>query len=577
MKSTINSIAALEKLWKIFDSEQSFLRIFLFYSFVTTIFYLAIPLSAQILLNIVSTGVLIQPLIIFAFGILIAFLILAGMRIAQYYTIEIIQRRFLYKIADNIAQKIYYSPINRFTNIYAPELVNRFFEIMNIQKNSAYLLLEIPSAFLQIFAGLILIAIYSNVLLVFDLIFIFILFFIYFAGRGAVFSSYAESTSKYKIAFWLEDISRCLINFKFHGSPSYLFDTNRRLIDQYLQDRSLHFKILIRQFSTNVLVQAFASAGVLGIGGFLVMQGALSLGELIASEIVIVMIIAALDKIAQKFENWYDLLTSTLKISSLIELEEEQNGTKTLPSNLNQGLSLRCENLAFAYDSHPSKFVLENFHLSIKASAKVSLVGISGSGKTTLAFLLSKILPSSQGKIYINDICINEIQTESLRKSIAFVGNFGEIFFASLRDNICLGREACTDEALKEVIDLVELQRDIDQFTNGLDTILLSEGRNISLGQRQRILLARALILKPQLLILDEAFSGMDEAIKLRIMDKIFDSQKSWTILNISHDPEVVIKTHQIFLLEKGSIIESGSISELAADSKILELFPKLK
>jgi len=243
-----------------------------------------------------------------------------------------------------------------------------------------------------------------------------------------------------------------------------------------------------------------------------------------------------------------------------------------------QGAKIKCRSLHFAYDSNPDKEVLHDINLEISPGTRASLVGISGSGKTSFAYLISRIHKNTSGEIYFNDILIQQFNPDLLRQQIAFVGNFGEIFTGSIRENILIGRENVSENHLNEVVDLVELRRDLNRFEQGLESELLSEGRNISLGQRQRILLARALVGKPQLLILDEAFSGMDEMTKLKVIDKLFDSAKPWTILNISHDPEVVVKTNHIFLLVDGRIIEAGLLDQLRASpgSEFIRLFPKL-
>jgi ATP-binding cassette subfamily B protein len=165
-----------------------------------------------------------------------------------------------------------------------------------------------------------------------------------------------------------------------------------------------------------------------------------------------------------------------------------------------------------------------------------------------------------------------------LRKNIALVSDFNEIFSGTVEENILLGRSYLSEDDLRRVIDLVELERDLKQYPNGLQTLLLSEGRNISLGQRQRILLARSIINNPQLLILDEAFGGMDEMTKLKIIEKLFEKSQPWTILNITHDAEVVAKTDYIYLLEKGLVREQGPLNDLISnsESQFCKLFPEL-
>jgi ATP-binding cassette subfamily B protein len=205
-------------------------------------------------------------------------------------------------------------------------------------------------------------------------------------------------------------------------------------------------------------------------------------------------------------------------------------------------------------------------------------VGVSGAGKTTLAHLITGLYDVQEGSILFNGSPITSLLLNDLRKNIALVSDFNEIFSGTVEENILLGRSYLDEDDLRRVIDLVELERDLKQYPNGLQTLLLSEGRNISLGQRQRILLARSIINKPQLLILDEAFGGMDEMTKLSIIDKLFEKSQPWTILNITHDAEVVAKTDYIYLLEKGLVKEQGQLNDLIANnqSNFCRLFPEL-
>lgn len=322
-------------------------------------------------------------------------------------------------------------------------------------------------------------------------------------------------------------------------------------------------------------MEALASAGVLAIGGWLVINGKLSLGQLVASELIILMIISAMDKIVQKLETWYDLLTAIDKVSYITKLEGERKTGSDVTENKN-GAEIICEDLVFAY--LPERKIFNKVNLKIKTGSRTSLVGVSGSGKTTLAYLISALYEVGEGNILFNGSPLKSLNLTSIRENIALVSDSNEIFAASVRENITLKRQNLSQEDLDNVIDLVELDRDIKLYPEGLETQLLSEGRNISQGQRQRILLARSIIDSPQLLILDEAFGGMDEMTKLKVIAKLFDKSQPWTILNITHDAEVVARTDYIYLLDKGLIKEEGLTEALASntDTAFSKLFPEL-
>lgn len=568
-------IESVRKLYAILFDEKENMLVFFIYAAIISLLYLAIPLAAQILVNVISTGVLLQPIIIITTGVFMGLLLLGVLRIFQLFIAEIIQRKIFAKIALEISQKIPRISQKYFGEIYAPELVNRFFDTITIQKTLTLILLEVPSAIFQILLGFILMGIYSPFLIIFDTLLILTIVFVYTLGYNGVNSSKKQSNAKYKVAHWLEEIARCQISFKMNLANDYATDeVDNRILD-YVNRRKDHFQVLFRQYSASFFIAALASASVLAIGGWLVMQGKLTLGQLVASELVILMIVSSLDKIVQKFESWYDLLTAIDKVSHITDLDTERDDGIEL--NLNEkGLELVCDDLSFSYNAQ--RKVLDKVNLQLESGSRKSIVGVSGAGKTTFAYLISGLQEFQEGNILLNGSPLKGLSLDSIRRNIALVSDYNEIFAATIEENIVLNRADISKEDLDEVVELVHLERDLQQFSQGIKTKLLSEGRNVSLGQRQRILLARALVSKPQLLILDEAFGGMDERTKLKIINNIFDVNKPWTILNITHDAEVVLRTNYIYLLDQGKIAEEGETKKLLknSESSFSKLFPDL-
>lgn len=570
-----NQPKALAILFELLFNEKENLSIFLTYAVASSLLYLAIPLAAQILVNTIAAGILVQPLIILSAAVLIGLLALGVLRVLQLYITEILQRKVFANISLNLAGRTPWIQQEYFGKLYAPELINRFFDTITIQKTLNMILLEVPASILQITVGLILMGIYNPLLLIFDLLLMACLIFIALLGFDGLKTSIKESTTKYRVAHWLEEIARCQVSFKMNGNPDYLLNETDERICNYLDARKNHFKVLLRQFTSSFLLEAVATASVLAIGGYLVINGQLSLGQLVASEIIILMILSALDKIIQKLESWYDLLTGIHKVSFINELETERESGSPVTINP-KGAEIECDKLVFSFDGQRRLFDKINF--KINPGARTSLVGESGSGKTSLAYLISGLYEAREGNILFNGFPLKSINLQNLRQHIALVSDFNEIFAGTVRDNITLRRPNVSEEDLAWAIEMVELKEDIKLYPQGLETELLSEGRNISLGQRQRILLARSIMERPQLLILDEAFGGINENKKLKIITKLFNRENPWTILNISHDAEVVIRTPEIFLLQDGKISEHGSLYKFAKDpnSQFSQLFPEL-
>lgn len=563
------------ELTKIVRTEKKNIYILLVFSFFTSLLYLLVPISAQVIINTAATNVLVQPLILFTIAVCLGLLFLGFLRTFQIFIAEIIQRKIFAQTALAISRKISRIKQSSLSGKYPPEVINRFFDVTVIQKAFADIIIDVPPAVIQIIVGLILMAIYSPILLFFDTALVIAIIVLFILGHNAIETSIKESSSKYNVAYWLEEIARCQVGFKLNNHPSYLVqETDKKVLD-YLKNRKQHFHIVLRQFIMAFAIEGIGTAGVLAIGGWLVMTGALSLGQLVAAEIVVILILSALDKIVGKLETWYDLATAINKVNYILDMEvDEDREGETLKENT-QGAKIVCEHLSFSYDK--KRKIFDELDLNIEAGARASLVGVSGVGKTTLAHLISGLIEDFDGNIFINNSEILALASRELRSNISLVSNHNEIFADSIENNIKLGRDY-DDEHFEKVIDLLELRNDFMRFENGIKTILNSEGRNISLGQKQRILIARGLMSKPQLLILDEAFSGMDERTKLKLIDKLYDKSNPWTVLTITHDAEVISKAEQIYLMQDRKIIESGDYNELIKkpDSELSKLFPFL-
>lgn len=567
----------VHRLWYLLQPSYSDIGVVALYTFFIGIFFLTVPLTAQSLVNALASGVFNQPVLILGSAIFAGFLVVTVLRVVQLKLVELIQQKIFVHSALRISQKLLHVRESAFQQRYAPEVLNRFFDVLTIQKTLAKLLLDGPASMMQIVLGMILISIYSPWFLFFNLAFVVGLVVVLLLGKGGYSSSVAESVKKYRVAQWLEEMGQCRIGFKMNGSPKGLVDKTDELLGEYLTERQRHFNVVVRQSVANYLLEAVATSGLLVIGSMLVMNGMLSLGQLVASEIVILVILSASGKLVQYLESVYDLFTGVDKVCQILELEQEEEQGQSLPT-VSGGAHVVCDEIGFGYNPH--QWVIHRLNLELQPGSHTSVVGPSGMGKSTLAGLLCGLYPVEEGEIQIQGINIPQFDVRELRKTVALVSNGFELFEGTVEENILLRLtpEQLPEGALDWVIDMTCLKRDLDQYPDGLQHKVSTAGVNLSLGQRHRILLARAILQKPKLLILDEALMGMDERTKLRILENLFSSENDWTILNISHDAEIVGRTDIVHLMMDGRIVESGPPEELAEkpDSGFAYLFPDL-
>lgn len=565
-----------QRLSRLLQLDRTDYVVIVIYTILIGLLTLAVPLAAQALVNTIAAGMLIQPLIVLTLGVLGALIFAGFLRVLKLIILEKLQQRVFARVSLHLADHIPQIEHGAIENEFLPQLVNRFFDVLTIQKTMSKILFDGPGAALQVFIALVLMSFYSPYLLAFALgLIIFIVFVIWVLGIGGLSTSIQESYRKYDVADWLEELARCHVSFKMNAAPNFSLLKVDSLVINYVNYRRSHFRVLFRQAIGTYIFQAITSAGVLAIGGWLVINRELTLGQVVASEIVVVGALEGLEKLIRLMESFYDLLTGLDKVGHLSDMETERTNGRELPV-IKQGARVSCSKVRFSYNSELE--ILSNLDLTVEPGEHVSLVGKSGVGKSTLVQMFCGLHEPTHGLVQINDLDIRDLSLPSLRRSVSMVSDTNEVFAGSIEENILMGRNYISHADLQWAIGVAQLNEELARFPRGLQSRLVSEGRNLSRGQLQRIMIARAIINRPQLLILDEGFTGVDEKDKLAILNELFNAEYGWTIVDISHDPEIVSRTKKIHVLADGRIVESGSVRELLdrEDCELHRLFPTL-
>lgn len=566
----------MQRLGALLITDKRDLGILVVYTVITSLVSLAVPLAAQALVNTIAAGIFLQPLIVLSLIVLFGLLFGSVVRMLKFCIVENLQQRIFANITLRLSERIPAIKSSALNSEYMPELINRFFDVVTIQKSWSKLLLEVPTAALQVVLGLVIMAFYSPLLLAFDVIIIlFIVFAVSVLGIGGLRTSIRESVLKYRVAEWLEDMGRCQSSLKTNGITHFLARRSDGLVINYLRARGDHFAVLFRQALGTYLFQALASAGILAIGGWLVINRQLTLGQLVAAELIVLNVLSALEKLIRNCDTFYDLLTGLDKVGHITDLPIERSTGIELP-HAQEGLRIECLKLHFSYDS--TREILSEIDLEVESGQRASLVGASGAGKTTLASLVCGLQEPSHGTVEINGFDVRDLSLLSLRHQVGFVGDINEIFEGTIEENVGLGRPTVSHRDIRWALDAAQFTEDLVVLPNGINTMLVSGGRNLSRGQVQRLLIARAIAGRPNLLILDEAFTGIDEKTKLKIIDALFEKENRWTVFDISHDAEVVMRSDKVYVLSNRRISESGSPTDLAwrDQSEFSRLFPEL-
>lgn len=552
--------------------ERRDIWIVLIYSIVTSLLGLVIPLSSQSIVNAVALGVFSQQLIVLCVVVFLALTAMAFLDVLERHVIDMIQRRMFVSTAFDVVYRLPHLTNATVRQAYGPELVNRFFDVITVQKSVAKFLLEGTNALLVVLTGLIVLGVYHPFFLVYDVVFVmFIPFLIFILGRGAVTTAVKTSKMKYMAAAWLEDVARNQLGFKLTRTSPFIFTRVDDISTGYVEARQKHFVIMARQIFGSYIFRGFATVGVLALGGILVIEQAISLGQLVAAEIIIILVFGAMEKLITQFDAYYDMVAALNKISGLIDQPLEDVGGLHVPHNP-EGADVVAYGVSFQYDH---QHILNGVSFSIARGERVSLVGASGSGKSTLASIILGLESPSDGSIEINGVDTRTADLRSLRKRVGYIFSENQIIPGTVLENITLGREVSHSD-LHWALDMACLHDVLRGLPNGLHTMLSATGDNIALGVRRMVLFARMILDRPDFLIIDEGFDGIDDGTKLKMFTKII-AWKQWTVLNITHDPELLLRTTKVFVLRHGAIVEQGTVAELTSrGTSIAALFPEL-
>jgi len=567
----------LGRLGRVMVEDKGDLLLLMTYAAVTGILALVTPLAVQALVNNIAAGLSLQPVVVLSVLLLLGLSLNGALLAAELALVESIQQRLFARLSLRMARRLILARPGALYGTYGPELVNRFFDVVIIQKALAKILLDGFAAGLQALVGLVLLSFYDLRLFGFDLLLlVFLLSVVWPLGIGALRSSMAESSRKYQVASWLEELARCAPSFKLHASPAYLVQRADDRIVAWLAERRRHFAVVFRQELGNQLFQAVAGAGILAIGGVLVVQQDITLGQLVAAQLIVGGVLKAFDKLLRKADSFYDLLTGLEKTAVVTELPEERDGGVPVPDSETGGASLICRGVRFAYPGCPE--VLVDLDLVLRPGERVSLVGASGAGKSTLAALVCGLHEPAAGRIEVNGVDVRSADLDSLRQVVTTASYSTEVFDGTVEENIVCGREHVASDRIRWALETSQFADDVDRMPAGLRTRLVAGGQNLSRGQIQRLMIARAILERPALLILDEALTGLDENTSQRILDALFAPDNPWTIVDISHEPAVVRRADTVHVLADGRIVESGSVEELvqAPDGAFESLFPAL-
>lgn len=568
----IEKLTPIQRFIRLLSGERKDIVTILIYAIFIGIIGLSLPLGIQATVELVSGGVVVSSVYILIALVIIGVLAAGGLQVMQISVVEYLQRRIFTKAALEFAIRVPRVKMESIMQHYAPELMNRFFDVLTIQKGLPKLLIDITTSLVQILFGLLLLSFYHPFFVFFGLLLVSILTLIfYLTGPKGLRSSINESKYKYKVVAWLEELARTLNSFKISGNTSLPISKTEYNVNNYLKNRKIHFKVLISQYSWIILFKAVVTGGLLIIGTALVIQREITLGQFVASEVIIILILSSVEKIILYMEVVYDLLTAVDKISHVTDIPLERSGGIDFPYNKEKkGFQVVLKNLNYKYQNH-KEYTLKDLNLNIESGEKICISGGSESGKTTLTNVITGLHQNFEGIITFNGLSIRDVDLRNLRDNIGKNVSREDIFDGTVLENILVGKPfAAQDKAIK-AIEKAGISDEINSMPKGLNTHILSEGQGLSSSFINKLILARVFAKEPRMIILNDFFESFSKSDKIKLMDSLI-ANENLSMLAVSNDPLIMASCDRVIVLEHGKIVREGKFESIMKYKEVAEL-----
>jgi len=545
----------LSKILEVLRLEREDITSVYLYAILNGLIQLSLPLGIQSIISFVLGGSISTSLVLLILGVVTGVLLTGLVQVSQMRIIEKVQQKLFVRYAFEYAHRIPNLDLKSIDGYHLPETVNRFFDTISLQKGIAKLLLDFPTATIQIIFGLILLSFYHPFFIAFSFVLVGLVgAILYYSGPRGMSTSIEESDYKYGVGAWLEELARVVASFKFSKGGRLHLERTDGLVQGYLGARTAHFRILQLQYWTLVMFKVVITASMLTVGSYLLIDQQLNLGQFIAAEIVILLVLNSVEKLIVNLDKVYDVLTSVEKLSKIIDSPLENDGTVNLPSNGN-GIAFSLNNVGYVMSD---RNVLSNVNVEIPAGSCVAVMGRDGSGKSTLLRLLSGVYRDYKGGLTANGIPLRDYTLQSWRASTGILFGRQDIFSGTLLENISMGDPSVSPDTLVALIEAVGLKDFLQELPKGFSTKLGASGNRLSRSVMQRILLIRALVRVPRLLLLEDPWRGMDDEGRARIHRLLITRKRNSTILVESNDPDFARKADMVLYFSDGRLEYAG-------------------
>jgi ABC-type bacteriocin/lantibiotic exporter with double-glycine peptidase domain len=505
---------------------------------------IATPAAIEALVNTVAFGVQLWPVIVLAL-VMFGFLALAAaLRAMQLYVAECLQRRMFVRTAEAFADHFSRAEIESFDGRNPTDIVNRFFEISSVQKAFASLLVDGLSVVTITVVGLAVLAFYHPYLLTFAAVMASLVFILLFVlGIGGVQTSIAESYAKFDVAAWLEELAKCPHTFRFGRGGELAQQRADDLADAYVTARRRHFRVVWRQTLFALLLETVAMTVLLGLGGWLVISRQLTLGQLVAGELIVALVLAAISKSGKYIETFYDLQASLDKLGVIDQLPLEQEGGETLSTSDN-AMRVVAE-LRISRPTGGPTGIEPLRRLDIQTGERLAICGPSGSGKTRLMETLALLRVPAEGLLEFDGLDARSLDRPLTRLQLAYVGQ-AETFADTVAENLRVGRSELSAANIRRALEMVGLADTVARLPQGVGTRLASDGLPLSANDISRLSIARAIAGRPRLLLINGMLDRLELSSCPELIESLFDRAAPWTLVIVTARDDIKTRCDRV-------------------------------
>lgn len=548
----------LERFWLLLKPDNKDIYQVYTYAFFKGMIALSLPIGIQSIINLIQGGRVSASWIVLVFIVIVGIAMGGYMQLMQMRITETIQQKIFARAAFDFTYRIPKIKFEELYKHYAPELMNRFFDVLTLQKSLAKIIIDFSSAVLQIIFGLLLLSLYHPFFILFSILLVILVFsIIKYTSKKGLETALKESKYKYRVVSWLEELARSKDTFKLAGITDLPQLKTDERVTGYIESREKHYQVLRFQYVLLLIFKVIVAFGLLIAGGLLVLEQQMNIGQFVAAEIIILLVIDSTEKIIVNLDNIFDILSSLEKVGQVTDLDlEKDTADSSLQHVFNKPIEIDVNGLNYTYPGR-TKSVIKNITYRFEAGRSYCISGSNGSGKSTLIHLLAGLYQPLSGSVCINGLPIGNYNIFELYKYIGNALAEETIFEGTFYENISLGRDYIHSEDVKWAIEKVFLNDYIKMLPDGLDSPVEVSGQKLSKSVIQKIILARSIVNKPKLILLENHIDFIEDSEEKKIIDFLTDKSNGWTLISVSNNSYLKQKSDVVMNMTDGGLVNN--------------------